>query len=85
MAKKKDRAFFVCPGWKDVAGTSSRGAAPHAGGAIRVHGRILAAIEAGQPVARSTLRKALLAVSQATGTIFDVDALIVDQRTAGRG
>ena len=35
----------------------------------------------GQPVARSTLRKALLAVRQASGMMFDVDACIVDQRT----
>jgi hypothetical protein len=79
--QKKERAFFVCPSWKEVAG-SSRSTAPHSGGSIRVHGRILAAIEAGQPVARSTLRKALLAMSHGTGTRFDVDALIVDQRTA---
>jgi hypothetical protein len=79
--QKKERAFFVCPSWKEVAG-SSRSTAPHSGGSIRVHGRILAAIEAGQPVARSTLRKALLAMSRGTGTRFDVDALIVDQRTA---
>ncbi len=85
MAKKKERAFFVCPSWKDVAGTSSRNVALPGGSALRVHGRILAAIEAGQPVARSTLRKALLAVSHATGTMLDVDALIVDQRTEGRG
>jgi hypothetical protein len=80
MAKKKDRAFFVCPSWKEVRGTS-RGTTPHSDGSIRVHGRILAAIEAGQPVARSTLRKALLAIGHTTGTMFDVDALIVDQRT----
>jgi hypothetical protein len=36
----------------------------------------------GRPVARSTLRKALLAARQASGSMFDVDAYIVDQRTA---
>ncbi len=39
----------------------------------------------GLALARSTLRKALLAVSHATGTMLDVDALIVDQPPAGRG
>jgi hypothetical protein len=34
----------------------------------------------GRPVARSTLRKALLAVRQASGSMFDIDAYIVDQR-----
>jgi hypothetical protein len=81
MAKKKDRTFFICPGWKEVLG-ASRSTAAHSDESIRAHGRILAAIEAGQRVARSTLRKALLAVSHTTGTMFDVDAMIVDQRTA---
>jgi hypothetical protein len=81
MAKKKERAFFVCPSWKDVV-RSCRSTAPHPDGAIRVHSRILAAIETGQPVARSTLRRALLAVSQATGTMLDIDGLMVDQRNA---
>jgi len=81
MAKKKDRAFFVCPRWNEVAGASKIGAAS-ATAPIRVHEKIPAAITGGRPVARSTLRKALLAVRQASGTMFDVDAFIVDQRTA---
>jgi hypothetical protein len=80
MAKKKERAFFICPRWKEVTDAPSmgRGRPPH------IHGRILAAIEAGSPVARSTLRKALVAVRQASGSMFDADAYIVDQRTASR-
>jgi hypothetical protein len=77
---KKDRSFFVCPSWKEVIGTS-RSTAPYSDESIRVHGRILAAIETGQPIARSRLHKALLAVSHTTGTMFDADALIVDKRT----
>jgi hypothetical protein len=78
MAKKKDRAFFICPRWNEVA-------APRIGASgmatpIRVNEKILAAIKGGQPVARSTLRKALLAVRQASGSTFDIDAYIVDQR-----
>jgi hypothetical protein len=76
MAKKKDRAFFVCPRWNEVANASG------VAGQIRVHGKILTAITIGQPVARSTLRKALLAVSHVSGSMFDVDAYIVDQRAA---
>ena len=49
---------------------------------IHVNEKTLAAIKGGQPVARSTLRKALLAVRQASGSMFDVDAYIVDQRPA---
>jgi hypothetical protein len=74
MAKKKDRAFFICPRWNEVAGASGM-ATP-----IRVNEKILAAIKGGRPVARSTLRKALLAVRQASGSMFDIDAYIVDQR-----
>jgi len=49
---------------------------------IHVNEKTLAAIKGGRPVARSTLRKALLAARQASGSMFDVDAYIVDQRTA---
>ncbi|MGD0434430.1 MAG: hypothetical protein ABSA58_25400 [Acetobacteraceae bacterium] len=49
---------------------------------IRVHEKTLAAIKAGRPLARSTLRKALQAVRQVSGSMFDVDAYIVDQRAA---
>ena len=73
MAKKKDRAFFICPRWSEVVDASSTGAS--------IHERTLAAINTGRPVARSTLRKALLAARQASGSMFDVDAYIVDQRT----
>ena len=81
MAKKKDRAFFVCPRWNEVA-KASRVGASWISSAIRVHEKTLAAIKGGRPVARSTLRKALLAARQASGLMFDVDAYIVDQRTA---
>jgi hypothetical protein len=75
MAKKKERAFFICPSWNDIADPARTGGRP-----IRVHQKILAAIKEGQPVARSTLRKALLAVCQASGSMMDLDAYIVDQR-----
>jgi len=78
MAKKKDRAFFVCPRWSEVAPRPHDGSS---GTPPRVNGKTLAAIEGGRPVARSTLCKALLAARQASGSVFDVDAYIVDQRT----
>ena len=49
---------------------------------IRVNEKTLAAIKVGLPVARSSLREALLAARQASGSMLDVDAYIVDQRTA---
>lgn len=79
MAKKKDRAFFICPRWEEIAGIPKAAAS----GPARVHEKSLAAIRQGQPVARSTLRKALLALRGTTGSMFDVDAYIVDQRTGG--
>ena len=80
MSKKKERGFFICPRWSEIAPHAT--ASPSATG--RVHGsvKVVAAIENGQPLARSTLRKILLAVQQETGKMFDVDAYIVDQRTA---
>lgn len=77
MAKKKDRAFFICPRWNELADAPEIGTT-----AIRINAKILAAIKEGRPVARSTLRKTLLAVRQATGSMFDIDAYIVDQRAA---
>lgn len=81
MAKKKDRAFFICPRWDEVADISWTGASGTTK-PIHVNEKTLAAIKGGRPVARSTLRKALLAARQASGSMFDVDAYIVDQRTA---
>jgi hypothetical protein len=81
MAKKKDRAFFICPRWNEVAEASQTGASGMTT-PIHVNEKILTAIQGGRPVARSTLRKALLAARQASGSMFDVDAYIVDQRTA---
>jgi hypothetical protein len=81
MAKKKDRAFFICPRWNEVVETLRIGASGRVT-PIRVNDKILATIKEGRPVARSTLRKALVAVRHASGSMFDVDAYIVDQRTA---
>jgi hypothetical protein len=79
MAKKKDRAFFVCPRWNELAGD-----APTGGSGVtvlnRVHAKNLAAIREQRPVARSTLHKALTALRQATGKMFDADLYIEDQR-----
>jgi hypothetical protein len=80
MAKKKDRAFFICPRWSEVVETLRIGASGRVT-PIRVNEKILATIKAGRPVTRSTLRRTLLAVRQASGSMFDVDAYIVDQRT----
>ncbi len=79
MAKKKDRAFFICPRWHEIADAPRIGTS---GMAIPIpfHAKTLAAIKGGRPVARSTLRKALLAVRQELGSMFNVDAYIVDQR-----
>ena len=81
MSKKKDRAFFICPRWNEIADVS-RLEASSMTTPIRANEKNLAAIRAGRPVARSTLRKALLAARQASGAMFDVDGYIVDQRTA---
>jgi hypothetical protein len=75
MAKKKDRAFFIWPRWSELVDPARNGGRP-----IRVHQKILAAIKDGRPVARSTLRKALLAACQASGEILDLDTYIVDRR-----
>jgi hypothetical protein len=80
MAKKKERAFFVCPRWNEVADVSRAGSSGSAT-PTGVHPKTLASIKQGQPLARSTLRKALTSVSHASGAMFDIDAYIVDRRT----
>jgi len=44
-------------------------------------GKQVTAIKNGHSVARSTLRKALMALRRTSGAMFDVDAYIIDQRT----
>lgn len=75
MAKKKERAFFICTRWSEVTGDLQTTL-------MSPHRKIVAAISSGQPVARSTLRKALLAVRQTSGEMFNIDAYIVDRRAA---
>lgn len=70
MAGKKERAFFVCPRWKEVPGIIPAGT-----------DKTLAAIEAGRPVVRSALRRALVAATHRSGKPLDVDAFIEDSRT----
>ena len=79
MAMKKKRAFFVCPRWKELVDLS--GSVPPAADRRTLSLRkIDAAILDGQPVARSTLRKALVNLQQTSGSIFDLDAYMVDRR-----
>ena len=81
MSKKKERAFFVCPRWNELVLPWQVTASLAANGLAPGLARIMSALNGGQPVARSMLRKALFAVRQASGVMFDVDAYIVDRRT----
>ena len=81
MTKKKERAFFVCPRWNEVAASSQAAVGPGVGGLTPGSTKMMLAVKDGAPVARSTLRKALLALRQESGVMFDVNAYIVDQRT----
>jgi hypothetical protein len=83
MARKKDRAFFVCPRWNEVV-TAPQLVEMNRNGSKRGSDRIIATIKDGQPVARSTLRKALLAARCVSGLTFDVDDYMVDQRIKAR-
>lgn len=70
---KKERVRFTYPRWKEIAS-----AAP--GNALSV--KTLAALEGGRPLARSTIRKALMAAHQASGIPFYIGKYIVDQHPA---
>ncbi len=82
MAKKKDRAFFVCPRWNEVV-DAGRTEGERTKAPIRINEKTLSAITSGRPIARSTLRKALFAAHSPSGLMLDVDAYIVDQRSHG--
>jgi len=81
MAKKIEQVFCICPRWNEVATASRVATSPPVSGLTPGSTKIMSAIKNGQPVACSTLRKALLAVRQASAVMFDVDAYIVDRRT----
>lgn len=79
MAKKRDRGYFVCPRWHEIA-DMARQQTSELTFPIYINQKTLGAIENGRPLARSTLRKALLAARYVSGSMFDVDVYIVDQR-----
>lgn len=81
MARKKDRAFFICPRWRELASDSDDGALARA---LRSHPRTIAKIAAQTPVAYATLRGVLSAVRGRSDLKLDVDSYIVDMRNAGR-
>ncbi len=81
MAKKKERVFFICPRWNEVATAPRVATSPPVSGLTPGSTKIMSAIKNGQPVACSTLRKALLTVRQVSGVMFDVDAYIVNRCT----
>jgi hypothetical protein len=72
MAQKKSRAWFTCPRWTEIAGSTPTQVSP----------KTVTLLKAGKPMARSTIRRALLMVRQTSGSLLDVDELIVDQRLA---
>ena len=80
MAKKRDREFFICPRWQEVVEAAETVIAGETID-LDLHPKTMAAIKAGRPLARSTVRKALFAVRRASGSMFDVDDLIEDRRT----
>lgn len=73
MSKKKERAWFTCPCWNEIASAVPDKA---------LDPRTLAALEAGRPLARSTIRKALMTARLASGSPFNIGEHIVDQRPA---
>ena len=82
MAKKKDRAFFTCPRWNEIADGLGRDASGERT-TLPIHPRTLAALQGGRPLARSTLRHALLAARRSGGKLFEVEQYITDQRVSG--
>ncbi len=80
MSKKKDRAWFVCPQWAELASQHYASDA-EAGRALKADPKVLAKLRAGTPVPKSTMLKMLRRYQSRHGLEATVTDLVVDTRS----
>jgi hypothetical protein len=80
MSKKKNRAWFVCPHWAVLVSSRYRSDA-EASRALRTDPRVLARLRSREPVAKSTLLRALQAFACAHDVGSPLADLIIDTRS----
>ena len=80
MGRKKDRAFFICPRWRELAGGDDK---LQLARSLRSDPRTIDKIASRTPVAYSTLY-GVLSVLRATRDIkLEPESCIVDKRKTG--
>jgi hypothetical protein len=81
MARKKHRAFFVCPRWPELAFLQD---GPALARALGSDPRTIGRIASQTPVPYATLRSVLAAIRGCRDIRLDVESYIVDTRRGGR-
>jgi hypothetical protein len=81
MARKKERAFFICPRWRELVGGADKETLARA---LRSAPRTIEKIATQNPVAYATLHGVLAALRGSRDIKLDVESCIVDTRSAGR-
>jgi len=80
MSKKKDRAWFVCPQWGDLV-SKHYASDTQAGWALKAHPAVLAKLQAGTPVPKSTALKMLRRSASRHELGTALTGLVVDTRS----
>jgi hypothetical protein len=83
MARKKDRAFFICPRWHELVSAKQSDDATFAK-AIHADSGTISKIASQTPVTRSALRHVLAGIRSAREGKLSIDAYIVDKRASAR-
>jgi hypothetical protein len=80
MSKKKDRAWFVCPQWAELA-SQYYVDDDEAGQSLKADPKVLGKLRSRTPVAKSTLLKMLHRFAKLHDPRIEADSLVVDTRS----
>jgi hypothetical protein len=80
MSKKKDRAWFVCPQWAELA-SQHYVDDDKAGQSLKADPKVLGKLRSRTPVAKSTLLKMLHRFAKLHHPRIEADSLVVDTRS----
>jgi hypothetical protein len=80
MSKKKDRAWFVCPQWAELA-SQHYVDDDEAGQSLKTDPKVLGKLRSRTPVAKSTLLKMLHRFAKLHDPRIEAASLVVDTRS----
>jgi hypothetical protein len=81
MSKKKDRAWFVCPQWAELA-SGHYATDTDAGRALKTDTKVLTKLRVGTPVPKSTVLKVLRRYGSRHALGTALTDLVVDTRSS---